>query len=391
MKLYEFQGKEIFNRYGIPVPRGKAAADTKEAIAAAEEIGLPVMVKAQILQGGRGKAGGIKRAGNPGEVSHLAESFLTAPLKNEKVKQVLVEEVVEHTGEYYLGITIDDRHGCPVVIASSQGGMEIEEIAKSLPGKLIRCLIDPVRGLRQHEAMEIAKKLDLKGNMLVQMSGIIFNLYGLFVQKDAQLAEINPLLLNNESRFIAGDAKIIINDDALFRQNEYKEFFIEDSSASRFEAIARSKGFNYVDLGGRIGLVSIGAGFGMMIVDVIAQFGCRPANFLDASGGMSVETFKELTELIISKADEDSRVKVILACCGIAATKLENIVAGLTAALREHPSRVPVIASFTADGPSTLNMALEEAGRILTGAGISYYPNLRDAIEAAVRISKEEK
>ncbi|MCL4441370.1 MAG: acetate--CoA ligase family protein [Firmicutes bacterium] len=377
MKLYEFQGKEIFNRYGIPVPRGKAAADTKEAIAAAEEIGLPVMVKAQILQGGRGKAGGIKRAGNPGEVSHLAESFLTAPLKNEKVKQVLVEEVVEHTGEYYLGITIDDRHGCPVVIASSQGGMEIEEIAKSLPGKLIRCLIDPVRGLRQHEAMEIAKKLDLKGNMLVQMSGIIFNLYGLFVQKDAQLAEINPLLLNNESRFIAGDAKIIINDDALFRQTNF--------------LCGRSKGFNYVDLGGQIGLVSVGAGFGMMIVDVIAQYGCRPANFLDASGGMSVETFKELTELIISKADEDSRVKVILACCGIAATKLENIVAGLTAALREHPSRVPGIASFTADGPSTLNMALEEAGRILTGAGISYYPNLRDAIEAAVRISKEEK
>jgi len=387
VKLYEFQGKELFNRYGIPVPRGKAIADTGGSVAAAEEIGLPVMVKAQILQGGRGKAGGIKRAANLEEVCQLTDSFLSAPLKNEKVKQVLLEETIEHRGEYYLGITIDDRCGCPVVIASSQGGMEIEEIAKSFPGKLIRYLIDPVRGLPQHEAVEIAKKLDLKGSMLVQMSGVIFNLYRLFVQKDAQLTEINPLLLCSQNRFIAGDAKIIINDDALFRQNEYKEFFSEDLNASRFEVIARSKGFNYVELGGQIGVISIGAGFGMMILDVIAEFGCHPANFLDAAGGVSVDSFKELAELILLKAEEDSQVKVILACCSIAATKLENIVAGLTAALQEHPPRVPVIASFTADGPSTLNMNLEEAGRILTGAGVLYYPNLRDAIETAVGIS----
>lgn len=388
MKLYEFQGKELLDEYSIPTPERKVVKAAEEISQALNGVNMPVMVKAQILQGGRGKAGGIKKAASADEANILVSSFLSNPLKNEKVNSVLLEEVVDIENEYFLGITIDDRRGAPVVLVSSEGGMDIEELAKHAPEKIVRYFVNPAQGLRQYEAILIAKKLNLAGMVMTSLANIIYSLYQLFVNNDAHLAEINPLIFTRQGQFVGGDAKVIINDDALFRQKKFSSFYVEEVSENKFEALARSKGFHYIDMTGEVGVVSIGAGYGMMVLDVVSQYGLRPANYIDARGGATRDNFSSMVDIVISKANKDPNVKVIFASCGLAATPLENIVLGITDALEKRPSRVPLVANITADGPSVANLNLEGAAKIFAEAGVHYNTDFQLAVKDVIRFAK---
>ncbi len=389
MKLFEYQGKEIFNNFAVPTPRGEVVQSVEEVGRAAEVIGFPLMVKAQILQGGRGKAGGIKKLADTSSAAAFVELLLSTPLKNETVEKVLLEEAVDVEQEYYVAVTIDDRLGKPLIIASSEGGVDIEELAQKSPDKISRCAVNPVLGLSDSEAMGIAQNLHEDAGVITRIKQILLNLYDVFVQKDADLVEVNPLILTKDGKLLAGDAKVIINDDALYRQDfEYNMSSDDTVQENKFEELARSKGFIYVELGGEVGIVSIGAGYGMMLLDVVNHFGCKPANFIDAKGGPSPDLIREMTNLVLCKATEDSNIKVILVSCGLSATLLDSVVLGIIDAVKAHPPRVPVVASFVAVGPATVNMSVDEASELLNKHGISYYKDFKEAIDQVVATVK---
>lgn len=392
MRLYEYQGKQLFTRYGISVPKGAVVSNSSEARGLIGEIPFPWMAKAQILQGGRGKAGGILSILNVEKIDTVISSLVGSSLKGEKVTCCLIEEKKQVQNEFYLGLIVDDRHGQPVAVASAQGGVEIEELAAQHPEQVVRYLIDPLKGLRRYEAIEILHQAGFGGALLVEAADMLFNLYRVFTEMDAQLVEINPVIYDTEGRLAAGDAKIIINDDALFRHPELQQVVAPtDGVEETLVLVGRRKGFNYVELDGEVALMTLGAGFGMMVSDTFSLYGCRPANFIDTFGGAGPDVVKDMMEAVLSKADRDPKVKVIFIAWWIGATSLKNVIGGLVEALQVHPSRVPVLASITAVGAATLDMSMEEGVGLLQENGVVFYDYLRDGIEAAVHLVRGDK
>jgi succinyl-CoA synthetase beta subunit len=371
MRLQEYQGKELFRRVGIPVAEGKIALSASEAEEIARELGGPVVVKAQVLVGGRGKAGGIKLARTPEEARAHAENILQMTIKGERVRKVLVTRAVEIKQEFYLSITIDRAAKKPVVIFSAEGGMEIEELAKTSPHKIIKFHIDPLIGLQAYQVRTALFQAEVAPTLIKPLSDVFFKLYQAFVRYRAQLVEINPLAVANGS-LIAIDSKFIIDDDDV--PAELAGWEEEELAGSPQERAARQAGLQYVKLDGTIGIIGNGAGLVMATLDLVALEGGRPANFLDIGGGASAEVMKKALEIVLS--DPDVRGVFINIFGGI--TRCDEVARGLVETQKELGIGVPLVVRLTGTNE-------EEGRKILEAHGITPVASMEEGAAQIVR------
>lgn len=366
MKLHEYQAKQIFSQYGIPVPLGDLALDPAQAAQIAAKLGKPVVIKAQIHAGGRGRAGGIKIAHDPAQASQLASELLGTRLITHQtgpagklVSKLLIEELLEIQREYYLGITIDRSRNKQrlVMIASSEGGMEIEEIAQRFPQKLIKVWIDPGLGFSDFQARKLGYGLDLPKQLIPEFSRIARALYRVFLESDALLAEINPLVLSSDGRLVALDAKLELDEDALYRHPELAQLR-DPSQEDPLESKARQIGVSYVKLDGTIGCMVNGAGLAMATLDLVRLAGGEPANFLDVGGGASEEQIKH--SLLLLAADPNVKSIFINIFGGI--LRCDRLARGLVSALSEAQLRVPIVVRLQGTNLAEGKLILEQSG-----------------------------
>jgi len=345
MNIHEYQAKELLSRFGVPVPSGKVASDPDEARAAANEIGLPCVVKAQIHAGGRGKAGGVKVVRTADEAGEFAARILGKPLithqtgpEGRTVRRVWLEEASNIEREFYLAMVIDITVGLPAIIASSEGGMEIEEVAKSTPEKIITEIVDPLLGVMPFQVRRIARGLGLSFEAATVLGPLVEHLFRAFVECNCMQLEINPLAQVADGRMVALDAKINFDDNALFRQKEIAA--LRDVTEEDPKEVEASKvGISYVALDGNIGCMVNGAGLAMGTMDIIQQFGGSPANFLDVGGGASKEMVGQAFRLLLS--DEQVRGVLVNIFGGI--MRCDVIAAGIVEAAKETAVSVPLV------------------------------------------------
>jgi len=374
VKLYELESKEIAARYGIPTPRGRVATNPQEASRVARELG-PVVLKAQVLVGGRGLAGGVKIAGKPDEAYSIAKRLFSSSIRGEKVEKLLVEEKVGISRELYLSLTVDRATRRPVYLVSEIGGIEIEELAKKHPEKIHKIYVDPGVGYTDYMAREVLQTLKLAWTFLQDIVNITRAMYRIMTDYDAELVEFNPLALTNDNRLVALDAKIIIDDNSLYRHPELQK--LRGRELSEYEKRARELEFSYVELDGDIGVICNGAGSTMATMDSILYYGGRPANFLDIGGGARSERIKEAVRLMLMHPR--SRVLLINVFGGI--TRCDEVAMGIIEAIREVGARKPIIVRM-------LGTNEEEGRRILRERGIEIYDEMDDAVKAAVELAK---
>jgi succinyl-CoA synthetase beta subunit len=372
MKLHEYQSKQLFAQQGIPIPRGRIAMTASEAKAAAEELGGRVVVKSQVLVGGRGKAGGIRLAKTADEAEEVATQILGIQIKGLPVRKVLVDEAVSIQAEIYLGITNDRQARCPVIMASSEGGVEIEEVARREPEKIVRISVDPLLGLREYQARYLAAAIELPRDHWRAFIAIALGLYEAFRRTDSSLAEINPLVLTADGKLIALDGKMVIDDNALFRHPEIADMRDVDEEAPS-EREARKYGLSYVKLEGTIGCMVNGAGLAMATMDVIKLHGGQPANFLDIGGGAGAEKVSAAFELIL--ADPNVRSVLINIFGGI--TRCDEVAKGILMAMHVSKPKVPMVARLVGTNE-------EEGRRLLADAHLITATSLIDAAQKAV-------
>ena len=290
MKLYEYEGKQIFNQAGIPIPRGTAVYTLQDASKAAQETGYPVVVKSQVMRGGRGKAGGIKFATDEQELLQSVKELQSMELSGERVEIILIEEKLDIAREFYMGITLDPRKSLPLLMVSAQGGMDIEQVAREYPHQLFKMHLDPLAPPRLNNMLDLLLKTGLQGSQLVQAAKVLYNLVRCYFKYDAITAEINPLVIDASGNVVAADSKLEIDDSALYRVKAVQDFNRKSEISDPIEAEAKSLGISYVGLGkGNIGLIAGGAGLGMASMDMIWAHGGSPANFLDLGGDATME------------------------------------------------------------------------------------------------------
>jgi succinyl-CoA synthetase beta subunit len=377
MKLHEYQSKQLFAQHGIPIPRGRVAATATEAKAIAQELGGRAVVKAQVLVGGRGKAGGVRLANTPEEAQDLATQILGMQIRGLPVRKVLVDEAADVQSEIYLGITNDRAARCAVMISSSEGGVDIEQVARESPEKIVKAYIDPLLGLREHQARYIAAVIELPRGLWRDFIGIARGLYQVYQRCDATLAEINPLVITRDGRLVALDGKIVLDDNGLFRHTDLGEMRDLDEEAPA-EREARKYGLSYVKLDGSIGCMVNGAGLAMATMDVIKLAGGEPANFLDIGGGAGAEKVAAALQIILS----DPNVKVVMFNIFGGITRCDEVARGILAALAESPTRVPMVIRLVGTN--------EEEGRnLLRHANMITASSLVDAAQKAVAAAKE--
>jgi succinyl-CoA synthetase beta subunit len=376
MKLHEYQSKLIFSKYGVPIPRGRVASTAGEVRQIAEELGGRVVIKSQVLVGGRGKAGGIRLAKSPKEAEDLATLLLGMEIKGLPVRKVLVDEAVGFTKEIYLGITNDRAARRPVMMASAAGGVDIEEVAATAPEKIIKIYIDPLLGMRDYQARDIAVSIDLPRQYWRAFADIARGLWSAYQQNDATLAEINPLVITSDQRMVALDGKMIVDDNALFRLSEVNE--MRDLAAEDpLEVQARKYGLSYINLDGSVGCMVNGAGLAMATMDIIKLSGGEPANFLDIGGGASAEKVAAALRIILA----DPKVKAVLFNIFGGITRCDEVARGVLAALAEVNTQVPMVARLVGTNS-------EEGLRLLADANMITAESLVDAAEKAVAIAK---
>ncbi len=376
MKLHEYQAKEIFAKFGIPVPMGKVASSPGEAKQIAAEIGKKVVIKAQVHVGGRGKAGGIKFAETPDETEKVAQAILSMEIKGLPVRKVLVGECVDVVSESYVGIIVDRRSQKPVVMVSSAGGVDIEEVARETPEKIHKHFVDPMRGLMPFEARNLAFKIFGESDKALKAAAIITKLYKVFESIDASLAEINPLVETPSGEIIALDAKINIDDNALPRHPDIEA--LRDLDAENpYEVKAREKGLSYVKLDGTIGCIVNGAGLAMATMDMVKRFGGEPANFLDIGGSSNPEKVKSALEIILA----DRNVKCILFNIFGGITRCDDVAEGIVQALSQMNIEVPVVVRLTGTNEDL-------AAEILKRVNIVPTKSMEEGVREAIRVSK---
>lgn len=376
MRLHEYQSKQILARYGIPAPKGRVAATADEAKQIAEELGSRVIIKSQVLVGGRGKAGGIRVAKNAKEAEELATEILSMEIKGLPVRKVLVDEAVNIEREIYLGITNDRASRRPIMIASSSGGMDIEEIARDNPEKIARTTIHPLLGLRSYQTRDIAATIDLPHENLKQFTEIAYGLWQAYLDNDCSMAEINPLVINSEGRLVALDGKMIIDDNALYRHPDLAEMRDMDAE-DPIEIEARKYGLSYIKLEGNIGCMVNGAGLAMATLDLIKQFGGESANFLDIGGGASPEKVAAAVRIIQS----DERVKAILFNIFGGITRCDDVAKGILMGLGDSELRMPMVVRL-------IGTNAEEGRQILTNARMMTADTLVEAAQKVVEVLK---
>lgn len=376
MKLHEYQAKRIFSRYGVPIPRGEVATTPEEVRRIADDLGGHVVIKSQVLVGGRGKAGGIKVARNTSEAETLAEQILGMDIKGLTVDKVLVDQAVDIKEEIYLAIVIDRALQQPVIIASAEGGVEIEEVARTNPDAIIRLPIDPQTGLLDYQARDLAFSLGLRRNFINQFVQIIKGLYQTFLKSDASLAEINPLVVTGDEKLLALDGKIVLDDNALFRHPDLAELrnLQEETPAERE---ARRAGLSYVKLDGEIGCMVNGAGLAMATMDIIKHYGAEPANFLDIGGGAKADKVAAALRIILS----DPKVKAVLLNIFGGITRCDEVARGILEALNQVKTNVPMVARLVGTNE-------EEGHQILAAANFPSASSLGEAAEKVVALAR---
>lgn len=380
MKIHEFQAKKLFSDYGIPVERHILCSTPGDVVAAFSQLGNEkVAIKAQVLTGGRGKAGGAKLAGNAEEALQHAESILGMTIKDYPVTRVIVSEAVNIHLEYYISFVIDRNSRSVVLMMSAEGGMDIEEVAHRAPEKIFHFRIDPLIGIPDYLARRYAFTLFDKTSQVNQLAGIIQNMYRLFIEKDASLVEINPLVMTREGVLIAIDAKMIFDDNALYRQPRVLSLF-EPTEEEKTEARAKENGFSYVYMGGEIGCMVNGAGLAMATMDMIKLYGGDPANFLDIGGSSNPEKVIEAMKLLL----KDPKVKVVLINIFGGITRCDDVAYGLLKAFEQINNDIPVIVRLTGTN--------EKEGRdLLRNTRFKVAETMGEATLMAVELSKNSK
>jgi succinyl-CoA synthetase beta subunit len=378
VKVHEYQAKDLLAKYGVPVSKGRVAATPAEARAIATELGGPVVVKAQIHAGGRGKGGGIKLAATPDEAEAAAQQIIGMTLitpqtgpEGRLVRRVLIEEQTGIEREIYLAVLIDSSSGKPVLMGSSAGGMEIEEVAASHPEQIHRVAIDPAAGFQPYQGRELAFELGLGGDLLRPATALMAGLYKLFVEKDCSLAEINPLVVTRDNQVLALDAKMNFDDNAAFRHKDIVDLRDLDEE-DPLEVRAQAEGIqNYIKLEGNIGCVVNGAGLAMATMDAIKLAGGEPANFLDIGTDNDSERVVNALGIITS----DPSVKAILFNIFGGMARVDVIAKGIIDALERMPAKVPIVARLAGTN-------LEEGVRLLEASGV-HIERAEDLGEAA--------
>ncbi len=382
MRLYEYEGKEIFKRYGIKVPTGVVISTIDEVEEAINRVGLPAAIKAQVLVGARGKAGGIKIVNNIDEAKEAVKSIFEKGVRGVIPRKILIEQAVSILKELYLSITVDRAKRKYVILASTEGGIDIEEIAAKKPETIVKIYIDPLVGLLDYQVRYIAynlTKLGLKENTAREMSLMTKSLYKIMLDYDADLVEINPLALLKTGELVALDSKIIIDDNALYKHPDLLESLSKDTrDFTKAEIIARKFGFSYVELDGNVGVIANGAGLTMATMDMIAYYGGKPACFLDIGGGANRDRVKEAIKLLLT----NPKVKVIFMNIYGGITRCDEVAIGAVEALKETGIRKPLVIRM-------VGTREEEGRRILIENNIEPYTDDEEAAKRVVEILKE--
>ena len=372
MKLHEYQSKQLFARYGVPIPKGDIATTPEQARQIAARLDSRVVVKAQVLVGGRGKAGGIRLADDPDEAEQIARQILGMKIKGLPVRKVLLDEAADIETEIYLGIVIDRAQRRAVMMASAEGGVEIEEVARVTPERIFKITIDPFLGLQPYQGRSLAFGIGLPKQLLSSFVKIAQGLYRAFLECDASLAEINPLVVTEEGQLLAVDGKMLLDDNALFRHFELAEMRDADEETPE-EQEARRHGLSYVKLGGEIGCMVNGAGLAMATMDITKLYGGEPANFLDIGGGAQAEKVAAALRIILS----DPNVRAVLFNIFGGITRCDEVARGILAALEEVPTEVPMVARLVGTNE-------QEGRRLLAAADMITATTLAEAAQKAV-------
>ena len=379
MKIHEYQAKDILARYGIPIQPGRVAFTPEEAEQIAREIGGPVVIKAQVYVGGRGKAGGIQFGDTPEEARASAAKVLGMNIKGLTVEKVLVVSKLDIKEEYYLGIILDRTSQAPVVMVSKAGGIDIEEVAATTPEKIIKQPIDMRWGLRPFEARDILARAGLPHQVIAKGGSILTALAKAFIESDASLAEINPLALTADGQVQAADAKFLIDDNGLFRQKEYATW-AESEESNPLEFEAKHEGLTYVKLDGNIGVIGNGAGLVMTTLDMVARVGGKPANFLDIGGGAKAEIMRKALTFVA----RDPQVKGILVNIFGGITRGEEVAKGVIMAQADLPKGMPIVVRLSGTGA-------EEGKELLKQhAGLNWGKDMREAAQKIVATVEKE-
>ena len=357
MKVREFEARSVFRRHGLPVPDGVLATSAEAVVEAAETFACEVVVKAQVLAGGRGKAGGVKLAKTPAEAGEVAQDIFQLTIAGEGVSSVLVAPAVDIVREFYLGIVVDRVSQQLLLMASSKGGVDIEEVAVADPDAIHRVEVSPDEGLPAWQARTLAFQLGLEGDQTTQFVGIASGLINAFIDVDASLAEVNPLVVDVEGNLLAIDAKLTIDENALYRQPEMRSVR-QEAEENPAERRAREAGVSYIKLDGSIGCMVNGAGLAMATMDVIKNHGGEPANFLDVGGGAGVERITEAFDIILS--DENVKAVLIIIFGGI--TRADDVATGVIEARRSLSRDVPIVVRVAGTREAEAKVLLEQEG-----------------------------
>jgi len=379
MDLMEYQGKQVFAKFGIPVSEGRVATTPEEARKAAEELGTQVVVKAQVLTGGRGKAGGVKLAEDPADAEQKAKDIIGLDIRGHVVEKLWIEQASDIAKEYYLSITFDRGVKKPLFMFTTQGGVEIEEVAANDPDALVRLHVDPLEGYQPWIARRLIYGAGVEDpNEQKQLAAIIEKLYRCFIESDAMLTEINPLIVTPDGVVKALDSKFTVDESALYRHPDIAEFR-DTGAADPLEALAREKGVTYVKLDGSVGILGNGAGLSMSTVDVVVVAGGKPANFCDLGGGGSAQGVVDALEVIT----RDPQVKSIFFNIFGGITRCDEVARGILEALGQMQIEVPIVVRL--DGTNA-----EEGRRILSDAApanLHVEPTMLDAARKAVELA----
>jgi succinyl-CoA synthetase beta subunit len=378
--LYEYQGKELFRRYGIPVSEGRLATTPDEARAAAQELGGQVVVKAQVLTGGRGKAGGVKLADDPDDAAQKAQDILGLDIRGHVVRKLWIEHASEIAKEYYLSVTFDRGAKQPLFMLTREGGVEIEQVAAETPDALARLHVDPLEGFQPYQARRLIYGAGIDdASEQKQIASIVEKLYGCFVDSDAMLCEINPLIVTPEAEVKALDSKFTVDDSALFRHPDVAGMR-DVEAADPLETFAGEKGVTYVKLDGEVGILGNGAGLSMSTVDVVVVAGGRPANFCDLGGGGDAQGVVDALEVIT----RDEQVRSIFFNIFGGITRCDEVARGILAALEQMTIELPIVVRL--DGTNA-----DEGRQILADAAppnLHVAPTMLEAAELAVRLAR---
>jgi len=376
MNIHEYQAKEIFARFGIPVPPGTVVTTPAEAESVAAKIGKPVVVKAQVLVGERGKAGGVKIAQTPAEAKEKAAQILGMDIKGEKVQKVLITEAVDIAREIYVGVVMDRRAQKPLIMASAEGGVEIEITAVEKPQAIKRVQVDPLYGVHSFAARNLAAELADNAEQAKPMTEIIEKLYRVFMETDASLAEINPLVVTKDGRVLAIDAKLNFDDNALYRHADIEAMRDTDAEDAG-ETTARAEGLSFVRLSGNVGCIVNGAGLAMATMDLVKEYGGQPANFLDIGGSSRPE--KVVTALTIITSDKSVRSILFNIFGGI--TRCDDVARGLVTAFNQMDLKLPVVVRLTGTNEKEAREILKQLPSLHTAE------TMDEAVKKAIQLA----